>query len=270
MRPGPGTRLEAPDEPTPTAAASGAAASSCPWSPAASPRRGAGARRGHGVRREAPTDVAIAKTSDGTATHPGETIVYTITVTNVGRHRGPARRHPRERPAARRPDAGRRRRDGRRGPRPGRVASTRPAPTSPRPTTAARSRTPPRSSSAATRRAGDDANPANDSATHVVDVTGAACAPPVGRRERRQARRAALRPPGSREAMPQSQAGRLPRAAAARRVGGRAAQGAAPARPPRSRSGSATAPGAAAARRAHLTVRLPSGFSLAAPARARP
>jgi len=33
---------------------------------------------------KAPTDVAIAKAADRGGYHPGETIVYTITVTNVG------------------------------------------------------------------------------------------------------------------------------------------------------------------------------------------
>ena len=104
-----------------------------------------------------------------------------------------------------------------------------------------------------------DGEPANDSATHWVDVAGAACAPkvpdsvlnrpappPAVRRARGHAPEPAGRLPAAEAARPHD------RAAAARRRPGRPLHRRGPQRR-----------GRAAARRARLTLRLPEGFSLA-------
>ncbi|HSI30097.1 MAG TPA: hypothetical protein VK951_02095, partial [Miltoncostaeaceae bacterium] len=125
---------------------------------------------------KAPTDVAIAKASDRDGYQPGETIVYTITVTNVGGTAVPraailvsdpmlADLAPADGGGTAGADLA-----------PGasivyvgtHVASADDCgPLSNTATVELRSG----------KRAGEDANPANDGATHAVDVSGEACAP---------------------------------------------------------------------------------------------
>ena len=171
-----------------------------------------------GVTASDEADLAIAKTSDATAYAPGETIAYLITVTNAGEVAVPVADILVSDPqlADLTPAGGAT--DGALDP----GESLDWAGT--RATSAADCG--PLENTATVELRGDkkglrDANPANDSATHVVDVTGAACAPPVGVASvARAARRPAVpRDPGGHAPV----RGRLlPRAAPARRRPGAA------------------------------------------------
>jgi uncharacterized repeat protein (TIGR01451 family) len=205
------------------------------------------------------TDLGIAKSSDRASYGPGETIVYSITVTNHGT--APVARAdilvsdpmladlaPADGAGTTGPDLA---------PGAGLVyVGTR---------IAAADECGPLSNTAtvAVRGGGKyapDANPGNDSATHVVDVGGERCAPPVAISG---IARPVAPPSPPREAMPQSQPAVCPPPKLSVAV-----------RAPRNlRAGASAlfavrvlnARGAAAARRAHLTVRLPAGFSLTRP-----
>jgi hypothetical protein len=105
-----------------------------------------------------------------------------------------------------------------------------------------------------------DASSANDSATRWVEVAGGACAAPAGLVPTRPA--PAPAPAGTREAMPQSTGAACPAPRLSARVAGPAAV-----------TGGRTAlfvvgvrnAGGAAARRTGVTLRLPAGFALARP-----
>ena len=114
------------------------------------------------------------------------------------------------------------------------------------------------------RKVGEgDANPANDSATAVVNVSGEACAPPIALSALAQP---APSPSTTRQAKPLARRDVCPRPRLHASVSG----------PGKVAAGEAArftiavrnAPGAPAARRTRLTVRLPMGFALATPARA--
>ena len=189
---------------------------------------------------------------------PGETIAYTITVTNAGGTPVPRAGHRRQRPAARRPGARRRRHRAATGSRPGRASIYVGHAGRSRPPTAAPSPTPRRSRCARPRRrARPTPTPPTTAPPTTVDVSGEACAPPIAV----SALAKPVAPPspsGAREALPQAQRGVCPRpklragVTAPRKVRGREAA--------RFTIAVRNAPGAAAARRAHLTVRLPAGL----------
>ncbi len=182
----------------------------------------------------ATTDLAIAKASDRAAYQPGETIAYSITVTNLGT--SPVARAdilvsdpmladlaPADGAGAGGPDLApgaslvytgtRVVTDGDCGP----LANTA--------TVAV---------SDGKKQHGTDANPANDSATHVVDVGGEKCAPAVA--VSGIIAKPAAPPSPAREAQPQSQPAVCP-PPKLRAMRGRPAEGCAPGRPPSSRSG---------------------------------
>ena len=152
--------------------------------------------------------------------------------------------------------------DRRRGPRPGREHRLRRHARSPRPPTAAPSPTPPRSRCARSRRPARTPTPpttapptpwTSPAARARRPIAISSVAKPV----------APPSPPGAREALPQSQPAACPPPKLRARVTA----------PRKVRAGKAAlftirvhnATGAAAARRAHLTVRLPAGFSLTTP-----
>lgn len=210
-----------------------------------------------GVTASGEADLAIAKTSDATAYAPGETIAYLVTVTNAGEVAVPVADILVSDPqlADLTPAGGAT--DG--ALNPGESldwAGTR---------TTSAADCGPLENTATVELRGDgkglrDANPANDSATRVVEVTGAACAPPVGVASV-LARPAAAPSPVIQEAMPQSEAASCPapRLRAAVRGPRTLGAGEAAAFTVTVRNGA----GAAVARRATLAVRLPSGFALA-------
>ncbi len=203
-------------------------------------------------------DLAIAKSADKGSYEPGETIAYTITVTNSGRTPVPRADVVVSDPQL----ADLAPVDGGTDDRllgPGesvtyagtRVASVEDCGPLPNTATVALR---------GGKRGQRDGEPANDSATHWVDVAGAACAPKVP--DSVLSRPAPPpSPSGAREAMPQSQPAVCPRPKLRARMTG----------PRRLAAGQAArftvavrnAAGAPAARRARLTLRLPVGFSLA-------
>jgi uncharacterized repeat protein (TIGR01451 family) len=209
-----------------------------------------------GIKPADEADLAIAKTSDATAYAPGETIAYLITVTNAGEAAVPVADILVSDPQ---------------------LADLTPAGATDgaldpgeslrwvgsRTTSAADCGTLENTATVALR--GDkkglrDVNPANDSATHVVEVAGEACAPPVGVASV-ASRPAAPPSPAIQEAMPQSEAPSCPapRLRAAVRGPGTLGAGESAAFTVTLRN----AAGAPAAKRARLAVRLPSGFALA-------
>jgi uncharacterized repeat protein (TIGR01451 family) len=208
------------------------------------------------------TDLAIAKSADRDAYAPGETIAYTITVTNAG-----GTSVPREDIVVNDP-----RLAGLAPLGPGAKAGDSLAPGASLVYGGTRVATgaecgPLENTATVELRGGKksglrDTNPANDSATAWVQVEGGTCAPGAVQGEIAKPVPAPA-PSGVREAMPQSVSYVCPRPRLRARVTGPAAlkAGGTALFRVRVRNGA----GAARARHAHLTVRLPGGFTLARP-----